>query len=336
MAIPVLQKAKIAWYVVSKQLLGVRRYPLVLMLEPLFLCNLRCSGCGKISHPPEVLEKKLTPKECIDAAEECGAPVVSVAGGEPLLHPDIQDILYGLTARRRFVYLCTNGLLVKDRLKDLCPSTYLTVNIHLDGLREQHDAITGRSGVFDTAVEAIGLLLSRGFRVTTNTTLYEGTTVESAVALLDFLASLGVEGLTIAPGFSYEHASAQDSFMRREAVTTLFRSVLQRSSGRGWRFNHSSLYLDFLAGNRSFSCTPWGNPTRNIFGWQRPCYLLDDGYAASFDDLMKNTDWEKYGAGKDPRCADCMCHCGFEPTAVILSARNPLKLLALNMRGIAR
>jgi len=315
-------------------LAGNRRFPLVLMLEPLFACNLSCKGCGKIAYPAEILARRLSVEECVGAAEECGAPVVSIPGGEPLLHSDIPAIVRELGRRKRFVYLCTNALLVERRIEEFKPSVYLTFNVHVDALGSRHDELVDCPGVFDKAVAAIRLLISRGFRVTTNSTLFGDETPENAAALFDFLTALGVEGMTVSPGFQYEQASAQDNFLGRERTRELFRRIFALGKGRGWRFNHSSLYLDFLAGNQDYSCIPWGMPTRNVFGWQRPCYLLNDGYAASYAELMESTDWEKSGVGRDPRCSDCMVHSGFEAAAVVDSMTHPFKAATLSLRGI--
>jgi len=306
---------RLGGYIIKQMLKGRSKFPLVLMLEPLFRCNLNCKGCGKIAYPGEILNRQLSVKECGAPVEECGAPVVSIPGGEPLLHPDIAVIVRELTARKKFVYLCTNALLVEKRIKEFEPSPYLTFNIHIDGLKERHDALVCAKGVFDKAVVAIRLLISGGFRVTTNTTFFDGETPENAARLLDFLTSLGVEGMTVSSAFSYEKASDREHFLTCDGTRALFQRIFNIGKGRGWQFNHSSLYLDFLAGNQDYECMPWGNPTRNILGWQRPCYLLDDGFAATYKELMENTDWGKYGVGKDPRCTDCMVHCGFEPTA---------------------
>jgi hopanoid biosynthesis associated radical SAM protein HpnH len=265
--------------------------------------------------------------DCVSAAEACGAPVVSIAGGEPLLHPDIHIIARELVNRKKFVYLCTNAILVSKRIHDFKPSNYLTFSIHLDGLRERHDSLVCRQGVFDQAVAAIGMLKSAGFRVTTNTTFYDGETPENAARFLDFVSTLGVEGMTISPGFGYEKASVQGQFPGRENTIQFFRELFELGKMRKWVFNHSKLYLDFLAGGQDYRCTPWGNPTHNIFGWQRPCYLIDDGYAETFQELMTTTDWTRYGTDGDQRCKACMVHCGFEPTAVMDSVRHPLKLL---------
>jgi len=336
LGIPAIQKARLGAHIVRRVLAGDRRFPLVLMLEPLFRCNLRCPGCGKIAYPDDILNRRLDVAECVAAVEECGAPVVSIPGGEPLLHPDIHVIARELAARGKFVYLCTNALLVERRIGDFKPSPYLTFNVHLDGLRERHDALVDREGVFDKAVSAIRLLVSRGFRVTTNTTFFAGETPGSAARLFDFLASLGVEAMTVAAAFGYEKAADRDHFLGRAGTRELFRGVFAIGRARRWRFNHSGLYLDFLAGGREYRCSPWANPTRNIFGWQKPCYLLDDGYAGSYRELLATTDWEKYGAGRDPRCADCMVHSGFEPTAVLDSVANPLAALRVRLLGPGR
>jgi hopanoid biosynthesis associated radical SAM protein HpnH len=280
-----------------------------------------------VDYPEDVLAARLSVEECVAAAEECGAPVVSIPGGEPLLHPDMPRITRELAARKRFVYLCTNSLLVEKRIGEFTPSPYLTFNIHLDGCRERHDRLVDLPGVFDRAVAAVRLLVASGFRVTTNTTLYKGDSPQAVAAFLDFLTSLGVEGLTVAAGFGYENASDQELFMEREEARRLFRQVFRLGAGRGWRFNHSSLYLSFLAGERDYACSPWATPTRNIFGWQRPCYLLADGYAPSYRELMDGTDWDGCGPGNDPRCADCTIHCGFEPSAVMDSLRRPDRML---------
>lgn len=334
MSVPAVQKARLGAYIFKQILSGNRRFPLVMMMEPLFQCNLRCKGCGKIAHPPEIMKQRMSVEQCVAAAEECGAPIVSIPGGEPLMHPEIHRIARELIARKRFVYLCTNALLVEERLDDFQPSPYLTFNVHLDGFRDKHDALVGRAGVFDRAVAAIRLLVTRGFRVTTNTTLFGDETPETAARFFDFLTSLGGEGMTVAPAFNYAEAEEQDNYLGRSGSQTLFGQIFAMAKGRGWRFNHSSLYLEFLAGRQHYSCSPWGNPTVNIFGWQRPCYLLNDGYVASYRELMSETDWQRYGTGKDSRCADCMVHSGFEPTAVVDTACHPLKPLLITFERL--
>ena len=334
MSVPLIQQYRVTSYILKQKLRGRKRYPLVLMLEPLFRCNLSCAGCGKIEHPEEILDKHLTVDECLAAVDECGAPVVSIAGGEPFLLKELDRIVAGIIHRKKFVYLCTNGLLLKKHLEDFTPSPYLTFSVHLDGNRERHNAIVGRQGVFDLAVDAIKEARKRGFRVTINSTLYEGVTAQEAAEFFDFAMDLGIEGITIAPGFSYERASHQEVFLHRTASKKLFRDIFKIAKDRKWKFNHTNLYLDFLAGNQFYQCTPWGNPTRNIFGWQRPCYLLEDGsYAPSFMELVEETDWDKYGVGCNPKCGQCMLHSGFEPSAVNDMIKHPLKALWLSLRG---
>ena len=336
MSIPFRQQLSVGWYLFRQRMRGRSRYPLVLMLEPLFRCNLACAGCGKIDYPDHILNRRLSVDECIAAAEECGAPIVSIAGGEPLIHRQMPQIVSALVARRKFVYLCTNALLLHKHMADYRPSPYLTFSVHLDGNQERHDTSVCRSGVFDQAVEAIRAALSAGFRVTVNSTFFQHETAEEIAEFFDFVTELGVEGITMSPGFSYAHAPQQDVFLERRASVHLFRSLfrLQREGKRRWPLNHSSLFLDFLAGNQPYRCTAWGNPTRNIFGWQRPCYLLaDGGYAESFEELMHTTRWQDYGSGVNPKCGNCMAHCGYEPTAVNDTFAHPWKALRAWMRG---
>ena len=334
MAVPLEQAIRVGAYVVKQKLLGRKRYPLVLMLEPLFRCNLACAGCGKIDYPDEILNQRLSAEACLSAADECGAPVVSIPGGEPLLHKEIDQIVAGLVARKKFVYLCTNALLLKKRLDLFTPSQYLTFSVHLDGLREDHDKAVCQEGVFDRAVEAIEMARDRGFRVNVNCTVFDGHDPEKLAKFFDFATTLGVEGITLSPGYAYERAPDQEHFLTRDRTRNLFRDVFRLGRGRNWRFSQSSLFLDFLAGNQTFECTPWGNPTRNIFGWQRPCYLLGEGNVGSFAELMEETDWESYGTGAYEKCADCMVHCGYEPTAVNETIAHPLKALGVHLRGV--
>lgn len=334
MAIPAVQIARLGKYILSQTLKGNKHYPLVLMLEPLFQCNLRCKGCGKINQAPAVLNQRLSFDECISAVEECGAPIVSIPGGEPLLHPEIPAIVKELIRRKKFVYLCTNGILIPERISQFKPSPYLTFNIHLDGLEEIHDRVVCKQGVFQSAVRSIKLLKSKGFRVNTNTTLFGGQTAEKAAEFFDFLTDLNVDGMTLSAAFSYEAAADQDSFLTREQSKKLFREIFKLGKGKKWDFSHSSFYLDFLAGNQNYSCSPWGNPCRSVHGWQRPCYLLEDGFVPTYKELMEQTDWDKYGVGNDPRCANCMVHCGFEPTAVSDSVKRPLKGAMLALKGV--
>jgi len=306
----------VASYVLGQKWRGNRRYPLVLMLEPLFRCNLECAGCGKIQHPAEILKKNLTPEQCFRAVEECGAPMVSIPGGEPLLHPQIGEIAAGLVARKKYVYLCTNAIKLAAALPQFTPSKYLSFSVHLDGLREEHDRAVCREGVYDTAVKAIKAGLAAGFRVTTNTTLYNDADPLRVRDLFDELMRLGVEGMMVSPGYAYGKAPDQKHFLIREQTQALFREIFADRKP-GWRFNQSPLFIEFLRGSWELECTPWGSPAYNVFGWQRPCYLLDEGYAASFDELLNQTDWERYGrASGNAKCRDCLVHCGYEPSAV--------------------
>ena len=334
MGVPLRQSVRVGSYLIKQKLRGIERYPLVLMLEPLFRCNLACAGCGKIDYPEDILDKRLSVLECIQAVEECGAPIVSIPGGEPLIHKEMPQIVAALIERKKFVYLCTNALLLKKNLHKYRPSPYLSFSVHLDGLSARHDASVCRDGVFDKAVEAIRVALEGGFRVTVNCTLFQKETPQEVADFMDFCMDLGVEGVTISPGYRYQHAPQQQIFLRRQASKELFRSVFALGRGRSWRFNQSSLFLDFLAGNQTYQCTPWGNPTRNIFGWQRPCYLLvDEGYASSYRELMETTDWDHYGTGRNPKCADCMVHCGYEASAVEDTVKHPFKALKTMLRG---
>lgn len=320
MSINIKQAIEVGKYLVTQRLRGRKHFPLVLMLEPLFRCNLACTGCGKIQHPKEILKQNLTPEECFTAVEECGAPIVSIPGGEPLLHPQIDEIVKGLVARRKFVYLCSNAILLEKNLDRFQPSPYLTFSIHLDGLREHHDKCVDREGVFDTAVKAIKAAKGRGFRVTTNTTIFEGAAPGQMQEFFDFVSSLGVDGMMISPGYSYEWAPDQDHFLQREQTRSLFREILApyKAGNKQWNFNHSPLFLDFLTGEKDYECTPWGSPSYSVLGWQKPCYLLNEGHYKTFRELIDNTDWSQYGrASGNPKCADCMVHCGYEPTAAI-------------------
>lgn len=335
MGVPLLQKFRVGQYLLGQKLRRKERYPLVLMLEPLFLCNLACAGCGKIRHPEEVLRRRLSAEECFSSVEECGAPVVSIAGGEPLLHPEMPRIAEGLVQKGKFVYLCTNGLLLETRLADYSPSPYLTFSVHLDGSRERHDALAGRAGVFDAALEGLRLARAAGFRFTVNCTLYAGVSARDAGRFFDSVTALGAEGITISPGYRFERAGQQGIFLSRRRSKELFREIFRLGKGGKWNFNQTGLFLDFLAGNRAYSCTPWGNPARSVLGWQRPCYVLAEGYAPTFRALLEETDWERYGPGRDARCAPCMLHSGFEATAVQDTFSHPLKALAVFLRGPA-
>jgi hopanoid biosynthesis associated radical SAM protein HpnH len=316
MAVPVSQMWTVSSYVLRQKLAGRKQYPLVLMLEPLFRCNLACAGCGKIQYPAHILKQQLTAEECLRAVDECGAPMVSIPGGEPLMHPQIGEIVEGLVARKKYIYLCTNALLLKERIGLFKPSKYLTFSVHLDGQQEEHDLSVCREGGYDIAVHAIRLALEKGFRVTTNTTLFDGTDPKSVRAFFDDMMELGVEGMMLSPGYSYEKAPDQQHFLGRARTRKLFRAILSNRE-KNWRFNLSPLFLEFLMGKRTYPCTPWGMPTYNVFGWQKPCYLLQDGYADTFNELLAETNWANYGTESgNPKCANCMVHSGYEASAV--------------------
>jgi len=336
LGIPLIQTYRVARYLAGRKLRGERRYPLVLMLEPLFQCNLACAGCGKIDYPKETLQKRMSVEDALRAVDECGAPVVSIPGGEPLIHREMPQIVAAIVARKKFVYLCTNAILLCKHIDEYLPSRYLTFSIHLDGNRQRHDESVCQEGVFDKAVAAIRLARSKGFRVTVNCTLFSGADPDEVADFFDTAMSLGIAGITGSPGYSYQHAPRQDVFLGRSASKRLFREIFKRRRGRAarWSFNHSGLFLDFLAGNQTYQCTPWSNPTYNIFGWQRPCYLLsDEGYAPSYRSLLEDTRWDQYGVGRNPKCNNCMAHCGFEGTAVDDAFAHPIKALKAALRG---
>src|SRR3954471_1013283 len=316
MPIPIAQMWTVTSYVLRQKLARRKQYPLVLMLEPLFRCNLACAGCGKIQYPPHILKKELSPEECFKAVDECGTPMVSIPGGEPLMHSQIDKIVEGLVARKKYIYLCTNALLLKEKLDLFTPSKYLTFSVHMDGQQEHHDFSVCREGGYEAAVEGIREAVKRGFRVTTNTTLFDGADPKSVRAFFDEMMALGVEGMMLSPGYSYDKAPDQQHFLGKSKTKRLFGKILSNRK-KGWVFNQSPLFLEYLMGRRHYACTPWGMPTFNIFGWQKPCYLLQDGYADTFAELMEATRWEKYGTESgNPRCANCMVHSGYEASAV--------------------
>jgi hopanoid biosynthesis associated radical SAM protein HpnH len=327
------QKVKVGAYVLRQRLAGRTRYPLVLMLEPLFRCNLACTGCGKIDYPDAILNKRLSVQECLDAVDECGAPMVAIPGGEPLIHKEIGEIVKGIVARKKFVSLCTNALLLEKKLHLFEPSPYLFFSVHLDGIKEHHDKSVCMDGGFDKAVSAIKAAQAKGFAVNVNCTVFDGHPAEDIAKFLDLTEELGV-GVSISPGYAYERAPDQDHFLSRRKTKELFRNVFKLGEGKNWNLTHSSMFLDFLAGNQEFHCTPWGMPTRNIFGWQKPCYLLGEGYAKTFDELMDTTDWDLYGTGRYEKCANCMAHCGYEPTAAEAMMQHPLQALMIGLRGV--
>jgi len=316
--IPLRQNLRMSAYLAKQRLKKNERFPLIVELEPLFACNLACPGCGKIQYPTEVLRQRLTPDDAIGAIEECGAPMVSIAGGEPLLHPQINEIVDGLIARKRFVYLCTNAVLLRRKMDRFKPSPYFSWVVHLDGLRERHDEAVDRPGVFDEAVAAIKEAKARGFRVTTNSTFFSTDSPKTVRSVLDFLNDdLKVDAMMISPAYAYEKAPDQEHFLGVRQTRELFAAAFGDGKRKKWRLNHTPLFLDFLEGKQDYQCTPWGIPSYSVFGWQRPCYLMADGYAKTYEELLETTDWSRYGRGRDPRCDNCMAHCGYEPTAVL-------------------
>ena len=338
MAVPLNQALRVGAYVLKQHLTGRKRYPLVLMLEPLFRCNLACAGCGKIDYPAPILNQRLSVADCLEAVDECGAPVVVIAGGEPLLHKEIDQVVEATIARKKFVIVCTNALLLEKKMHLFKPGPYFTWSVHLDGAKAEHDASVCQDGVYDRAVAAIAAAKKAGFRVIINATLFDNAVPAKVAGFFDDVMGMGVDGISVSPGYAYERAPDQQHFLNRRRTKELFRGIFARQ-GKGtwkkkWAFNQSSMFLDFLAGNQTFHCTPWGNPTRTYFGWQRPCYLLGEGYAKTFKELMETTDWDRYGTGNYEKCADCMVHSGFEATAVAETVRRPWRALAQVVRGI--
>ena len=334
MSIPLNQMVRIGGYILKQEILRRKRYPLVLMLEPLFRCNLACAGCGKIDYPDEILNQRISVADAVGASDECGAPVVVIAGGEPLLHKELPEIVRQLLAKGKFVTVCTNALLMEKKMAQYKPHRNFNWSVHLDGDREMHDRSVCQAGVYDRCVEAIAVAKKRGFRVNINCTLFNDAQPERVAGFFDSLKGMGVDGITVSPGYAYERAPDQQHFLNRARTKELFRDIFRRGNGgKKWAFFQSSLFLDFLAGNQTYHCTPWGNPTRTVFGWQRPCYLLGEGYAKTFRQLMDETDWDAYGTGNYEKCADCMVHSGFEATAVRDAVKHPLKALLVGLRG---
>ena len=334
MSIPLRQNLRMARYLLRQRMARRERFPLIVELEPLFACNLACAGCGKIQYPTEVLRRRVSVEQAVEAVEECGAPMVSVAGGEPLLHPEIAEMVQALVDRRRFVYLCSNGLLMRRKMEQFTPSPYFSWAVHIDGLRDRHDESVCRSGVFDEAVTAIREAKARGFRVTTNTTFFTTDSPRTVREVLDFLNDdLEVDAMMISPAYAYEKAPDQEHFLGVRQTRELFSAAFADGRRKRWRLNHTPLFLDFLEGKVDFDCTAWGIPSYSVFGWQRPCYLMADGYTSTYRELVETTDWDRYGRGRDPRCDNCMAHCGYEPTAVLATTRS-LKQIARAAAGV--
>ena len=333
MAVPFFKEMKIGAYLMKQKLMGNKRYPLVLMLEPLFRCNLACAGCGKIDYPDPILNRRLSVQECLDAVDECGAPMVAIPGGEPLIHKDIGAIVKGIVARKKFVSLCTNALLLEKKLGEFEPSPYLFFSVHVDGIKKHHDKSVCMEGGFERAISGVKAALAKGFAVNVNATIFDGHPAEDIAEFLDMARDLGV-GVSISPGYAYERAPDQQHFLARQKTKELFRKVFALGKGRDWKLMHSGMFLDFLAGNQEAHCTPWGMPTRNVFGWQKPCYLLGEGYVKTYKELMETTDWDSYGTGAYEKCANCMAHCGYEPTAADMTVKHPLKALKIALFGV--
>jgi hopanoid biosynthesis associated radical SAM protein HpnH len=328
MTVPLRQSMKIGGYIFRQKLAGREKFPLLVELEPLFQCNLECVGCGKIQHPEHVLKRRMPVEQAIAAIEECGAPMVSIAGGEPLIHPEIDEIARQLIKRKKYVFLCTNALLMEKKLDLFKPDRYFAWAVHMDGLRERHDESVSRDGVFDKAVSAIKAAKQAGFRVTTNTTFFTQDSPDTIRSVLDFLQyELDVDAMMISPAYAYEKAPDQEHFLGVQQTHDLFKEAFADGRRRKWRLNHSPLFLDFLEGKVDYGCTAWGIPSYSLFGWQRPCYLMSDGYVETYKELVETTDWDAYGRGRDPRCENCMAHCGYEPTAALATSRSPRQSL---------
>jgi hopanoid biosynthesis associated radical SAM protein HpnH len=321
MRFPLTLTTSMIGYLAGRKLAGKKRFPLVLMLEPLHACNLTCTGCGRIREYSQTIKDRLTVAECLASVDECGAPIVSICGGEPLIYPEIGRLVRGILQRRKHIYLCTNGMFIQKRLALFRPTSRFFFNVHLDGLETTHDRAVERPGVFQAAVAGIRAAKQAGFLVCTNTTIFKETDITEIDRLFAFLTRLGVDGFMLSPAYGYSAVrrtnpqGAAEIFMTRDDIRAKFREA-ERLLGK-YRMMSSPVYLEFLSGRRELTCTAWGNPTRNVKGWKGPCYLITDEHHASFQDLMENTAWENYGYGKDPRCEHCMVHCGYEPSAAL-------------------
>ena len=331
MARPLELAARLAWYILKKKVTSRKRFPLVTMLEPLEKCNLACVGCGRIREYEPVIETMLTVDQCIAAVEESGAPIVSIAGGEPTLHPQIAEIVHRITDTKKFVYLCTNALLMERVMKNIPPSKYFCFVVHLDGMEEAHDKSVYRKGVFKVAVKGIESALEKGYRVTTNTTVFNGCDEDDLIEMFTMVTKMGVEGSMVSPGYQYDMVPDQQLFISRQKAREIFKNVLDPK--RKIRFYNNPLYLEFLRGNREYQCTAWANPTYTVMGWREPCYLLGDRHTQNVNDLYSDELWENYGVGKDPRCANCMMHCGFESASVFGALKSPRDAIKMIREG---
>jgi hopanoid biosynthesis associated radical SAM protein HpnH len=318
MAMPLRQSIRLGAYLAKQKLKRQDKYAILVELEPLFACNLKCGGCGKIQQPAHLLKQRMPVQQAVGAVEESGAPMVSIAGGEPLMHPQIDEITRILLERNKIVFLCTNALLLPKHIHKFKPHRNFAWMVHIDGLEEKHDASVRKEGGFQAAVDAIKMAQDLGFKVMTNTTFFNTDSPQDVIDVLDYLNDVvGVDNMQLSPGYAYEKAPDQEHFLGVQQTRELFSKAFADGRRKKWRLNHSPLFLDFIEGKKDFECTPWGIPSYSLLGWQRPCYLLDDGYAKTWRELIEETEWDKFGRGKDPRCANCMAHCGYEPTAVI-------------------
>jgi hopanoid biosynthesis associated radical SAM protein HpnH len=332
---PLELSVRLAWYILKNRVKGRKRFPLVTMLEPLEMCNLACIGCGRIREYKPVLDKMMPVDEALSAVRESGAPIVSIAGGEPTIHPRIDEIINKLVAEKYFVFCCTNGLLLERMLDKIPPSKYFCWVVHMDGMEEKHDESVARKGVFKRAVEGIGLALERGYRVCTNTTIFRNSDVEDLREMFRLVREIGVEGSMISPGYDFEDAPDQDLFLTRRESRTIFQNLLDPAHIEGIKFYNNPLYLNFLKGDREYQCTAWSNPTYTVMGWRKPCYPLADEHVGDVNELYDAGLWDRFGVGKDPRCANCMMHCGFESATIFQAVTTPKDWATLIKSGAA-
>jgi hopanoid biosynthesis associated radical SAM protein HpnH len=333
---PIELSVRLAWYILKNRLRGRQRFPLVTMLEPLEMCNLACVGCGRIREYKPVLDRMMPVEVALNAVRESGAPIVSIAGGEPTIHPQIDQIINQLVAEKYFVYCCTNALVLERMLKKIPPSKYFCWVIHMDGMEEKHDESVARKGVFKKAIQGIELAVSQGYRVCTNTTVFRNSDVADLHEMFHYVSTLGVEGSMISPGYDFKDAPDQDLFLTRQESRAIFKDLLNPAKTQGMRFYNNPLYLNFLRGSREYQCTAWSNPTYTVLGWRKPCYPLADEHVDNVNQLYDRKLWEEhYGVGRDPRCANCMMHCGFESATIFQAVSTPKDWVTLIKSGAA-
>lgn len=315
MRFPIAQTIRVAKHISTEKRAKTERFPLVLMLEPLHACNLTCEGCGRIREYKDVMNRMLTLDECLNAVNDCRAPVVSICGGEPLIYPQIKELVEKTVEKKRVTYLCTNGTLLDKKLSLFRPNKYFNLNIHIDGMEKTHDMIVEKPGTFKKIIENIKLAKKAGFTVCTNTTVYKETEVSEIRELFELLTTLKVDGFLISPGFDYKEVEDQSVFLKRAEIQRKFREIM--SFSKKYKLWSTPLFLEFCAGLREYKCTPWGNVTYNVKGWKAPCYLITDKHYTDYKDFISSVDWNHFVQGKDNRCRNCMCHCGFEATAAL-------------------